>query len=247
MKKKKKKKRNRDCNHDCNHVGKIMIMIVIMIISGSTKMGWKRRRWSKKGKKVCSFFFLLPTTSVPLNNGEDLLRRSREWQSGRGEEYSQEESISKCQLEEWGVECQDRPLRRLRDSVVSILLAHPDVDPNLKQEYGYTPFSTACAKGKTSCVRLPLQDHRVKVNEPDRDGITPLHRAACFDHHHVIRWWIASEREMNLGTPGDSFTDAIGAAKKKKKTEVVNLQERFESDATKTRSEVRLELGIATG
>jgi len=52
---------------------------------------------------------------------------------------------------------------------------------------------------------------------------------------------------MDLGTPGDSFTDAIGAAKKKGKTEVVSLLERFKSDATKTRSEVRLELGIATG
>ena len=41
---------------------------------------------------------------------------------------------------------------------------------------------------------------------------------------------------MNLGKPGDiDKTDAIGAAKKWGKTEVVSLLERFKSDATKTR------------
>jgi len=49
---------------------------------------------------------------------------------------------------------------------------------------------------------------------------------------------------MDLGTPGNEETDAIGAAKKEGKTEVVALLERFKGDATKTRSEVRMELGI---
>jgi len=45
---------------------------------------------------------------------------------------------------------------------------------------------------------------------------------------------------MNLGTPGNYSTDAIGAAKREEKTEVVSLLERFKSDASKTRNEVRL-------
>ena len=50
---------------------------------------------------------------------------------------------------------------------------------------------------------------------------------------------------MDLGTPGDIYkTDAIGGAKQEGKTEVVSLLERFKSDAAKTRSEVRKELGI---
>ena len=71
-----------------------MIMIVIMIISGSIKM-------IKKGKNllVLLLLLLLPT-SISLKNGEDILLRSQGWQSGRGEEYSQEESLSECQLEE---------------------------------------------------------------------------------------------------------------------------------------------------
>jgi len=49
---------------------------------------------------------------------------------------------------------------------------------------------------------------------------------------------------MDLGKPGDEKTDAIGEAKKGGKTEVVTLLERFKCDASKTRDEVRMELGI---
>jgi len=90
-----------------------------------------------------------------------------------------------------------------------------------------------------------LKDSRVKVNEPDNGGFTPLRFAALHGHFDIIKWWIASGREMDLGKPGDADkTDAIGVAKRRGKTEVVTLLERFKSDAAKTRSEVRKELGI---
>jgi len=88
-----------------------------------------------------------------------------------------------------------------------------------------------------------LKDSRVKVNEPDKDGETPLWRAAREGHLEVIRWWIASGREIDLEEPGDSKTDAIGVAKKYGKTEVVTLLERFKTDAAKTRHAMRVELG----
>jgi len=50
---------------------------------------------------------------------------------------------------------------------------------------------------------------------------------------------------MDLGKPGDvDKTDAIEVAKKRKKTEVVTLLERFQSDAAKTRYAMRVELGL---
>jgi len=131
------------------------------------------------------------------------------------------------------------------DSIVSILLAHPDIDPNLEDEGGSTPFMIACFKGYTSFVRLLLQDQRAMVNEPDNGGDTPLRKAASKGHQDVIKWWIASGREIDLGKPGDvDKTDAIGVARREKETEVVTLLERFKSDAAKTRNEARLELGI---
>jgi len=128
--------------------------------------------------------------------------------------------------------------------VLPILLAHPDIDVNLKDIDGWTPFCYAC-DGNTSWVREMLKDSRVKVNEPTDDGWTPLYRAAYNGHLDVIKWWIASGREMDFGEPGDvDKTDAIGVARKEGNTEVVNLLGRFKSDAAKTRSEVRSELGI---
>jgi len=47
-----------------------------------------------------------------------------------------------------------------------------------------------------------------------------------------------------MGRPGNGETDAILAAKSFSKTDVVHLLERFKNDASKTRSEVRNELGI---
>jgi len=130
-------------------------------------------------------------------------------------------------------------------SVIPLLLAHPDIDVNLKDSTGWTPFYWACWNGRPSCVREMLKDSRVKVNEPNYDGWTPLWRAAIWGRLDVIKVWIASGREMDLGTPGDiSKTDAIGVAKKNGMTEVVTLLERFKSDAAKTRSEIRKELGI---
>ena len=131
-----------------------------------------------------------------------------------------------------------------RSAVIPLLLAHPDIDVNAKTNFGYTPFYCAC-QGRPSCVREMLKDSRVKVNEPDNNGYTPLWDAARRGHLDIIKWWIASGREMDLGTPGDvDKTDAIGIAKKNGRTEVATLLERFKSDAAKTRSEVRKELGI---
>ena len=89
-----------------------------------------------------------------------------------------------------------------------------------------------------------MKDSRVKVNAPDNEGHTPLWCAAVCGYLDITKWWIASGREMNLGTPGEvDKTDAIGGAKKWGRTEVVTLLERFKSDAAQTRHAVRVELG----
>jgi len=141
-----------------------------------------------------------------------------------------------------------------RSAVIPLFLAHPDIDVNLKDEFGRTPFGYACFFGNTSCVRELLKDSRVKVNEKDSDGFTPLHWAAYYGHLDVIEWWIASGREVDLGEPGFR-TDAIRAAKEVVdlwhsfaqnggKTEVVALLERFKSDAAQTRDAMRVKLGL---
>ena len=125
--------------------------------------------------------------------------------------------------------------------MIPLLLAHPDIDVNVKTKFGCTPFYWACDGHR---VREMLNDSRVNPNEPNRDGFTPLWYAASWGHLNV-KWWIASGREMDFGKPGDDYTtDAIGRAKKYGKTEVVTLLERFKSDAAQTRHAMRVELGL---
>ena len=136
------------------------------------------------------------------------------------------------------------PCGKNRSAVIPILLAHPDIDVNVKDRSGDTPFYVACVYGFTSCVGEMLKDSRVKVNEPDTNGFTPLFWAAGGGRVDIIKWWIVSGREMDLGKPGDVYkTDAIGAARERGRTEVVTLLERFKKNPEKTRSKVRLEIG----
>jgi len=128
------------------------------------------------------------------------------------------------------------------DSIVSILLAHPAIDVSVKGVYGPTPFLYCCAAEYT-CVRLLLKDSRVKVNEPDLARHSPLWKAACINGSYTIKWWIASGREMDLGTPGEWRKDAILAARAEKKAETVALLERFKENPLDTRHLVRLEIG----
>jgi len=118
------------------------------------------------------------------------------------------------------------------DSVVVFLLAHADIEVNLKDKEGWTPFMHACYLGNYSCVRLLLKDSRVKVDEPNKDGSTSFRLAASKGHLDVIRWWIASGREVNWGEPGNAKSDAVAS-----------LLRDFKENSGETRQRVRKELG----
>jgi len=123
------------------------------------------------------------------------------------------------------------------DTIVSILLAHPDIDVNQKDDSGWTPFLLACFKGSSPSVRLLLRDQRVKVNESCNGVDTPVEYAASNGRQEVIKWWMASGREMDLGRYKTE-------ARRREKTEAVILLERFRDNPEGTRYQVRLELGL---
>ena len=130
-----------------------------------------------------------------------------------------------------------------RSAVIPLLLAHPDIDVSVKSKYGETPFYWACG-GRPSCVREMLKDFRVKLNDPANDGSTPLWSATRFVLLDIMKWWIGSGREIDLGKPGDvDKTDAIEVAKNWGRTEMATLLQRFKNDPAKTRHAVRLEIG----
>ena len=60
------------------------------------------------------------------------------------------------------------------DSVLPLLLVHPDIAVNQKDTGEQTPFILSFDNGNVGCIRRMLQDSRVNPNEPNNDGHTPL-------------------------------------------------------------------------
>jgi len=147
----------------------------------------------------------------------------------------------------WGNEVQWTPLHIASANgharIVDILLAHPDTDVNRLNKSRDPPFSLACSANRISVVRVLLKDARVEVEIPGRLEFSSLWCTASSGYLEIIRWWIASGREMDLGQPGNWKTDAAGEARRQGKTEVVTLLERFKENPAETRHFVRVELG----
>jgi len=127
--------------------------------------------------------------------------------------------------------------------VVEILLGQEDLDVNRRHHHGYTPFALGCANGNTAVVRLLLNNPRVDINLRSTAGYTALFWAAAKGHVHTIMDLIASGRDLDLGEPGNDTADAIAASKRRGKSSVAALLERFIRDPDRTRFEVRKELG----
>jgi len=73
--------------------------------------------------------------------------------------------------------------------VVRLLLAHPDINVNLMNIDGQTPFSRGCLHGHVSIVQVMLKDPRIDVTLDDNYGRTPLWYASRHGKHEVIEWF----------------------------------------------------------
>ena len=136
--------------------------------------------------------------------------------------------------------------------VVKLLLAHPDINVNLKNSAGETPILRGCRERCVSVVLLLLKDPRVDITLDDNHGRTPLWLASGNGLQEVIERFIASGR--NLGdvenkkgeewwSMGEEFT-ALEVARNRERTKAVSLLERFIANPTLTRHELRVKYGV---
>ena len=75
--------------------------------------------------------------------------------------------------------------------VVKLLLAHPNINVNVENWKGQTPFSKGCWNGQVSVVEVLLKDPRVDITLDDKKGCTPLWWASRSGHLEVVEWFIA--------------------------------------------------------
>jgi len=115
--------------------------------------------WTPSVSLSFSLFFLsFVLCKNHLENGKEILRGSQGGQRGRSEGDSLEESRAGCALERNGGWTAIRgACENGHDSIVSILLAHPDIDVTQNDSDGRSVFNYVCASGKT-CARQLLMD-----------------------------------------------------------------------------------------
>lgn len=144
-----------------------------------------------------------------------------------------------------------------QDEIVSLLLTAPTISVNAKNWHGNTAFKLACDGKRLSCVKMLLEDPRVNPNLPDNQGHSPLWSAAMSGFCEVVRLWIVSGREMDLGEPGNERNDAIWAATNDRfglgqewevpRRETAAVLERFRESPGETREEMMREMGVHAG
>ena len=88
------------------------------------------------------------------------------------------------------------------DSILQLLLAHPAIDVNVRDDDGDRPFLVAFFAGNLPCILVLLRDSRVDINSPNRFGRIPLHWAAANGYMELLRWMIASGKDLDLGAVG---------------------------------------------
>jgi hypothetical protein len=143
-----------------------------------------------------------------------------------------------------------KEVKKYLEEVVSVLLAHPDVNVNQSKYDESTPFLLGCFNGEVGVVKVLLKDSRVDINMSEEKGRTPLWWASCNGYLDMIKWMIALRGdELNLDKIGKFWNDdkdytAIEAARYFDCTKVVSLLERFMVNPVQTRHDLRVELGL---
>ena len=125
--------------------------------------------------------------------------------------------------------------------LVGLLLAHPRINPNVKNQHGYTAVMMACAEGLTDIVRAMRVDLNVRT---EGLGLTPLLLAVRGNHMDVLKWMVASGREIDFQAEVEDYSlgemrNALGLAKKLKHWEIAQLLREFYTHQVRTRFALR--------
>ena len=134
--------------------------------------------------------------------------------------------------------------QRKNPEIGKILLAHPLIDVNKKDNGGWTPVAYACDRGNVPLICLLCQDPRVDVNlTANKFGYWSLYNIACNGTLAAAKWLIALrgedlDSEQKGSYNGEDWTTPLEIARIEGHTEMSSLLERL------TQYELRVELGL---
>lgn len=90
---------------------------------------------------------------------------------------------------------------------INILLADPQIEPNLQDKVGYTPLHIVASLGNLEIVQALLAHSQIDPNLQDKDGYTPLHIAVSLGNLEIIQALLAhSQIVPNLASRKHMYT-----------------------------------------
>lgn len=89
--------------------------------------------------------------------------------------------------------------KKLLQDVVAYCLDRMGMDPNIKDNAGYTPLHEACSRGHLEIARLLLQ-FGANHSETAFSGIRPLHEAIENGHAEIVRLLLSFGADPCLAT-----------------------------------------------
>ncbi|EGO02939.1 hypothetical protein SERLA73DRAFT_176416 [Serpula lacrymans var. lacrymans S7.3] len=93
---------------------------------------------------------------------------------------------------------------------------------NSKNDYGFTPLSSAVNKGHVEIVKLVLARDGVDVNSEDNCGRTPLSSAVYKGHMEIIKLLLAID-DVDVNSQDQEGWTPLSRAVHREKAEVVEL------------------------
>merc|ERR1712218_178622 len=84
----------------------------------------------------------------------------------------------------------------LRPDIVSLLLSHPNTDPNMIGLDGFTPLTLAVTKSSPEIVTVLLQSPGCDVNFREGGGMTALHLAVLYNNLTIVKLLLGDKRTL---------------------------------------------------
>jgi hypothetical protein len=134
--------------------------------------------------------------------------------------------------------------------VVKLLLAHPAINVNMQTSFGATSLLLCYSCDINTTFQLLLKDPRVDFTLNDYDGHTLLWFVSFRGEFKIIEMLIASGKDLgDINLKGRNSDDgkvytALEIARKQRNDIVVSLLERFMTNPSQTRYEIRVKLGF---
>jgi len=127
----------------------------------------------------------------------------------------------------------------MASSLEESFLICPNINLDIKSNYGSTPFIIACRHNTRESVLILLNDARVDINCRDNDGYTGLIWAASYGYIAPIEYILASMRHIQ----STNITNAINKAGwENRNVDVASLLEAYQANPFETVKKLRSKL-----